>query len=138
MSKLSPEFVLADTLVPTYRVHCYHDTGERELIDGRRYAILGLQGSFGYYLIHDGDVIGWAHRLRGAIRLADRFYVLPVPHRGVARIATSIQALEPDDLVEPDEPIHPWPAPASGSRRWWWLLALLPVLLAIGRCSGVA
>ncbi|WP_020506531.1 hypothetical protein [Lamprocystis purpurea] len=131
--------LMIDTGIPTYRVHCYHDTGEREVIDGRRYVILGLQSSFGYHLVHEGDVLGWSHRLRGAIRLADRFYVLPVTHHGVARITTSIQALEPGDMVEPDEPIQPWPAPASasGNRRWWWLLALLFLVLVINRC-GIA
>jgi len=90
-------------------------------------------------LVHEGDVLGWSHRLRGAIRLADRFYVLPVTNHGVARITTSIQALEPGDMVEPDEPIQPWPAPASasGNRRWWWLLALLLLVLVINRC-GIA
>jgi len=131
--------IMIDTLFPTYRVHCYHDTGEREVIDGRRYVILGLQSSFGYHLVHEGDVLGWSHRLRGAIRLADRFYVLSVPNHGVARITSSIQALEPGDTVEPDEPIQPWPVPASapGNCLWCWLFALLTVLLAISRC-GIA
>ncbi|MBN1978226.1 MAG: hypothetical protein JW918_12590 [Anaerolineae bacterium] len=101
-----------DSSLPTYRVHCYHDTGKREVIGGKEYVILGLQSAFGYYAIHEGELVGWSHHLRGAIRLAENFYVLRVPNNGATKIATTIQAVQPGEPVEPEEPILPrWPQP---------------------------
>lgn len=100
-----------DRFLPTYRVHCYHDTGEREVINEHKYAILALQSSFGYYAIHEGQLMGWSHRLRGARRLAENFYVLRVPNDGVATVTTTIEAV--------------------GGCLWWlrafvrWILSLL-------------
>lgn len=128
--------IMLDANLPTYRVHCYHDTGRREHIDGRSYCVLGLQGSFGYHLVLGGEPQGWSHRLRGAIRLAERFYVLRVPNGGAARVTTSIRALEAGEIPEPDEPIQAWPLPPSGSDRGrlYWLIALVVIaLLVLGR-----
>jgi hypothetical protein len=77
--------IFLDTLYPTYRGHCWWDTGRNEHIDGRRYCLLAVLGSFGYHLIGDDLPAGWTHRLRGAIRLDERFYVLQVANGGVAR-----------------------------------------------------
>ncbi|MBK8814437.1 MAG: hypothetical protein IPN42_02530 [Methylococcaceae bacterium] len=102
-----------DESLPTYRVHCYFDTGLRDLVDGREYVILSLQSSFGYYALHEGDLNGWRHQLRGAIRIAENFYVLRVPNNGIAKITTSIQAVEQGETIEPEEPIQPWPQPVK-------------------------
>jgi hypothetical protein len=120
---LTPEALqqLLDQNLPTYRVHCYYDTGQREVVDGGTYAILALQSSFGYYAIHEGSLTGWSHHLQGAIRLADNFYVLRVPNDGAAQITTTIQAVEPGEEVEPQEPIRPWPSPEkqpTGCIQW--------------------
>jgi hypothetical protein len=90
-----------DALVPTYRVHAYHTTGDTLFIDGAKHAVLEPQTSFGYYVGHDGDIIGWRHELKGAnlIRLAPNFYRIAVPNNGVAIVTTTIEALEPRPLA---------------------------------------
>lgn len=119
-----------DNYLPTYRIHCYYDTGVRETNDGKTYAILGLQSGFGYYAIHEGDLEGWSHRLNGAIRIAENFYVLRVPNNGTAKITTTIQAVEPGEIVEPEPPIVPWPEPLSPPKKWpWWVWLLLILLI---------
>jgi hypothetical protein len=87
----------SDSLIPTYRVHAFHDTGERETDAGTTYSILEPQSSFGYYVRHDGEVEGWRHSLTGAqlIELAPNFYKLAVRDNGVATVTTTIEALEP-------------------------------------------
>ncbi len=85
-----------DSSRPTYRVHVFHDTETRIRIAGRSYAVLRPQGSFGYYPQHDGDVSGWRHRLTGPVEeLAPNFYRVRVPHQGVVKISTTIEALGP-------------------------------------------
>ncbi len=126
--------IMLDAGLPTYRVHCYQDTGRREQIDGRSYCVLGLLGSFGYHVVLEEEPWGWSHRLHGAIRLAEHFYVLRVPSGGVARITTSIQALQAGETPEPEEPIQPWPLPHSSharARLSWWLLALVVIALLL-------
>lgn len=100
-----------DRLFPTYRVHVYYDTGETWTIGGETYPLLGLQPSFGFYAYHEGPLVGFRHTLRGAIRLAENYYLLRVPNNGSAKITTIIHGISPNevDQVEPEEPIQGWP-----------------------------
>jgi hypothetical protein len=102
--------------VPTYRVHVYHDTGNRTTVRGVSRPILEPQSSFGFFATHDGNLIGWAARLHGAIRIAENFYLLRVPNNGVATVNTVIQAIEnPNEPVDPEDPIVPIPPPVTES-----------------------
>jgi len=86
-----------DSHVPTYRIHAYHTTGDSVLANGVRRPILEAQTSFGYWVGHDGEVIGWTHRLEGErlVRLAPNYYKIEVPNNGTTTITTIIEALEP-------------------------------------------
>jgi hypothetical protein len=109
--------------VPTYRLHVYHDTGKRNTLGGVSRPILKPQSSFGYFATHDGNLIGWAARLHGAIRIAENFYLLRVPNNGVATVNTVIQAIEdPNEPVDPEDPIVPMPPPltaVTGAERFF-------------------
>jgi Putative peptidoglycan binding domain len=108
--------------VPTYRVHVYHDTGKRTTLGGVSRPILKPQSSFGYFAQHDGNLIGWAARLHGAIRIAENFYLLRVPNNGVAKVNTVIQAIEnANEPIDPEDPIVPIPPPVTvtGSERFF-------------------
>ncbi len=85
-----------DGLVPTYRVHAYHTTGDTVVINGVKHTVLEPQPSFGYYVGHDGELLGWRHELKDAnlVQLAPNFYRIAVPNNGVATVTTTIEAVE--------------------------------------------
>ncbi|HEY6074371.1 MAG TPA: hypothetical protein VIV15_13520, partial [Anaerolineales bacterium] len=78
-----------DQLFPTFRVHVYHDTGEKVTgSDGQERPVLREQTSFGHYMYHEGSLEGWQTSIQGAQRIADNLYLLPVPNNGSAKITT--------------------------------------------------
>ena len=93
--RLTPDQL--DAFMPTYRVHVYHDTGSRLQMDGEDCKVLKPQGSFGYYVSHEGELEGWRHSLDGPSleQLAPNFYKIPVREGGAVLIDTEIEALEP-------------------------------------------
>lgn len=91
-----------DASVPTYRVHVYHDTGERVMQGGVSRPVLEPQTHFGYYVDHAGPLVGWRHQLQAPPaaqlhKIADDFYRISVPNNGVQKVTTVIQAVEPGD-----------------------------------------
>src|SRR5258706_1849432 len=87
----------ADSTVRTYRVHAYHSTGRQINTGGRSVTILRPQTSFGYWVRHSGEVVGWRHHLDGEylIRLAPNFYKIAVRNDSFATVVTTIEALKP-------------------------------------------
>lgn len=106
-------------LVPTYRVHVFHDSGKSVTLHGVRRLQLEPQGSFGYYVSHDGALYGWNHSLAAQgftlEELAPNFYrVAKVPNDGSFAVITTIQALNRPPI------------------EWWkWLLALLILIVIV-------
>lgn len=91
-------------LVPTYTVHSYMDTGKKlKLADGSQVPILRRQTGFGYFVLHEGDLVGWEARLYGAEKLAENVYVVRVPNNGSVHVETVIQARE----SEQEAPLPP-------------------------------
>jgi len=82
-----------DAAVPTYRIHAYHATSDSLGKD----PILEPQTSFGYWVSHDGEIVGWKHRIKGErlVKLAPNYYKIEVPNNGTTTITTIIEALEP-------------------------------------------
>jgi hypothetical protein len=115
-----------DQLFPTFRVHAYHDTGERvPRPDGTLRPVLKEQSSFGIYAYHEGTLEGWASSIQGAQRIEENLYLIPVPNDGVAKINIIVQAVEERDQRIPEDPIKPIEYPkASGagldSRKGCW------------------
>ena len=73
-STVSPPSSFRDHLgdsPPSYKVHVYHDTGEKVTIGGRR-RVLNPQSSFGYLLNHAGALTGWKHALSSQRITAER------------------------------------------------------------------
>jgi biotin carboxyl carrier protein len=105
--------------MPTYIVHVYYDTGERVEHGGVEHLLLEPMPSFGYFLVHDGQITGWRHVLEGAIEVAPNFYKIGVNEEtGRGEVTTIIEAVEP---VQPPSP-----------PRWWvWVVVILVVLLVI-------
>ncbi len=122
-----------EELMPTYRVHAYHDTGARVTVGGTVYPVLEPQGSFGYHLFHQGQLEGWAHNLSGAEKIAENIYLIRVPNNGVAQVETIIQAVEPGEQRLPPEPIVPRPTYTENDARQGCLSLLLALLKAISK-----
>jgi hypothetical protein len=111
---------------PTYIVHAYHDTHRRmTLEDGRQIPILRPQTAFGYFIGHEGPLVGWETRLYGAEKIAENFYRLAVPHNGSAYVEPAIQARSSDS----EEPI---PETRPGDKKNGCLAQILR-LFGIGK-----
>lgn len=92
-----------DSIMPTYRVHAYHATGDSIKLYEEWRHIVRAQTSFGYWIQDEGEVIGWKHTLEPdegeLIELAKDFYKIEVPNNGIRTITTTIQALHPQRLA---------------------------------------
>jgi hypothetical protein len=96
--------------MPTVIYHVYHDTGQKQTLNGATYSQLEAQDSFGYFVSHDGLLFGWETALAGATEIAPNFYKLSVPEGGRTNITTSVGVV---DLT-----------------TWWiWVLLLLILLI---------
>ena len=106
-----------DQLFPTFRIHVYHDTGERVARpDGTERPVLKEQSSFGIYAYHEGTLEGWASSIQGAQRIEENLYLIPVPNDGSAKITVKVQAVQQGEDRIPDDPIRPKDYPkASGA-----------------------
>jgi len=119
-----------EPLMPTYRVHAFHDTGARTTVDGTVYPVLEAQGSFGFHVFHQGELEGWTHNLVGAEKLAENIYVIRVPNGGTAQVETVIQAVEPGEERLPAEKIFGRPKYDLTEPAAQGCLTLLQALLA--------
>jgi hypothetical protein len=81
--------------MPTYRVHVYHSTGQKLALGGVERDIVHIQPSFGFFLLHDGPLFGWDHRLQGAEQIALNYYRLAkIPDGKAAKVTISVEGLE--------------------------------------------
>jgi len=96
-----------DQVFPTFRVHVYHDTGERIDENGVEKPVLRAQSSFGLYMYHEGAIEGWQTSIQGATRISDNVYQMPVPKDGTAKIKVLVQAVDRGQDRIPEDPIVP-------------------------------
>jgi hypothetical protein len=87
------------SVMPTYEVHVYHDTGRTRTENGQTLKILESQTPFGYFVQHQGDLVGWTHELTGEgfvlEQISPNFYRAHVPDNGSIMVRTKIVAREP-------------------------------------------
>jgi hypothetical protein len=88
-----------DPVIPTYRVHGYHDTGKRITRNSVTSKVFSAQSSFGYYVNHSGPLEGWKYAIEGAQKITDNLYLIAVPNKSAAKIKTIIEAVEPGGNV---------------------------------------
>jgi len=88
-----------DALMPTYKVHAYHETGDSAVVNGVKLPIVVPQTSFGYWVDRRGAIRGWRHSLEGLDtqldEIAPNFYKVSIRHHGSVRVRAVIKALEP-------------------------------------------
>jgi hypothetical protein len=99
-----PQYRMTDyeryaSVMPTYEVHVYHDTGLTRTDGGRTLKVLEPQAPFGYFVRHQGDLTGWANELTGEgfvlEQIGPNFYRAHVPDNGSVVVRTKIVAREP-------------------------------------------
>ena len=97
-----------DQVFPTFRIHVYHDTGERlkDEDTGEERPVLRAQSSFGLYMYHEGGLEGWQTSIQGATRISDNIYQMPVKKDGTAKIKVLVQAVEKGQDRIPEDPIR--------------------------------
>ena len=107
-----------DQLFPTFRIHVYHDTGERvNHPDGTARPVLKEQSSFGIYAYHEGTLEGWQTSIQGAQRIADNLYLIPVPNDSTEKIKVIVQAVQEGEDRIPEDPIKPIQFPPADKWR---------------------
>jgi len=118
-----------DLLFPTFRIHVYHDTGERVARpDGTERPVLREQSSFGLYAYHEGTLDGWASSIQGAQRIEENLYLIPVPNDGTAKIKITVQAVDQREDRIPEDPIKPIEYPKAagtgieGRKGCWYAI----------------
>ncbi len=99
------------TVLPTYIVHAYYDSGQRRKVGSKTYPILHPLNSFGYFAMHDGVPTGWAYDLKDAVKIAPNWYRIHVGPSGVATVRPVIEALEPANSSGPN--------PGTGKLRFF-------------------
>ena len=114
-----------DQLFPTFRVHAYHDTGERVTRNGVTRPVLRQQSSFGVHMYHEGALEGWQTSIEGAQRITDNLYLLPVPNNGTAKVKVRVQAVEQGEQRIPEDPIRPRPTPHTDKKGCLYALLKL-------------
>jgi len=114
-----------DQIFPTFRVHVYHDTGERITEGGKTLPLLRAQSTFGIYAYHEGGLEGWQTSIQGAQRIAENLYLVAVPNNGKAKINVRVQAVEQGTERIPEDPIEPKPTPEPAPGCIGRLLKLL-------------
>lgn len=131
---------------PTYEVHAFHDTGRTVTFRGKKYQWLEPQVPFGYFVSHQGELLGFEHALEGTAgvvvtQLSPNLYRLSVPNNGSVKIKSTIEAVESKgsdpckckDCCSPPPVqvhIHPrcyctLPGAGSGENHAAWLFALV-------------
>ncbi len=109
-----------EKIMPTYMVYAWYDTGKTTKSGGRTFKLLRPMPSFGYFVYHDGPLVGWSHALTGpgVTRIARDLYKVGVPSNGAVLINTTLSALEGSALP-------------SNHLSWWILIVLLAIILII-------
>jgi hypothetical protein len=86
------------SVMPTYEVHVYHDTGKTVTEGGRTRHLVEPQAPFGYFVQHAGDLSGWRHALVGEgfvlEEISPNFYHAKIPDQGAVRLHTTISSCQ--------------------------------------------
>ncbi|HVZ88807.1 MAG TPA: MYXO-CTERM sorting domain-containing protein [Polyangia bacterium] len=86
------------SVMPTYEVHVYHDTGKTVTEGGHTRHVVEPQAPFGYFVQHAGDLSGWRHALVGEgfvlEEISPNFYHARIPDNGSVGLHTTISSCQ--------------------------------------------
>jgi hypothetical protein len=94
------------SVLPTYTAYVWQDTGKTTRLKGKTVKVLRAAPSFGYYISHDGPLVGWQHGLtgRGVTKIAPNLYKVSVPAKGGLAVNTWLRACEDADCLKKATP----------------------------------
>jgi hypothetical protein len=98
LSGVAPDLLSREQAWPTYRIHVYRETGEFLDVNGEQQPNLRLVGSYGYYLRHEGPLVGWQTQFQGAEEVAPNIYRLSLGRDAVAQVSNTIASEEANSL----------------------------------------
>jgi hypothetical protein len=84
----------AASVIPTYIVHSYYDTGKTVTIKEVKHPIYQPLTSFGYFIQHTGLFFGWQPNMEGAASVRPLTYKVTVPNNGAVKINTTINVMD--------------------------------------------
>jgi hypothetical protein len=102
----------AASVIPTYIVHSYYDTGKTVTIKDVKHPIYQPLTSFGYFIQHTGLFFGWQPSMEGAASVRPLTYKVTVPNDGAVKINTTINVFD----------LSTW---------WIWVVLILIVLIIL-------
>ncbi|MCB0122566.1 MAG: hypothetical protein KDE58_10000, partial [Caldilineaceae bacterium] len=95
---VAPDVLSREESWPTYRIHVYRETGEFFDMGDGQLPNLKLVGSYGYYLQHEGSLVGWQTQFEGAEQISPHLYRLSLGKDAVAQVSNTIVAEEVSTL----------------------------------------
>jgi len=102
----------AASVIPTYIVHSYYDTGKTVTIKDVKHPIYQPLTSFGYFIQHTGLFFGWQPSMEGAASVRPLTFKVTVPNDGAVKINTTINVFD----------LSTW---------WIWVVLILIVLIIL-------
>ncbi len=93
-------------MLPTYVAHVWHDTGRVKKVNGRNVKVLAAAPSFGYYVSHDGPLVGWRFGVAGTgvTQIGPNLYRVSVPARAGLSVKPWVYACEDNECLKSKPP----------------------------------
>jgi hypothetical protein len=89
-------------VLPTYMVHVWYDTGRKVKLKGKQVSLLAPAPGFGYYVSHDGPLVGWKFGIKGAgvKSIGPNLYRITPPAKGALAAETWLAACEDEKCAD--------------------------------------
>jgi hypothetical protein len=93
-------------VLPTYVAYVWQDTGRKTKLKGKAVKILRAAPSFGYYVSHDGPLVGWKYGLTGTgiSKIGPNLYKVSVPSKGGLSVRPWLSACEDAACMKKADP----------------------------------
>jgi hypothetical protein len=93
-------------VLPTYTAYVWQDTGMKTKLKGKEVKVLRAAPSFGYYVSHEGALVGWRYGLagQGVTKIGPNLYKVSVPTKGGLSVRPWLSACEDAACMKKPEP----------------------------------
>jgi hypothetical protein len=93
-------------VLPTYTAYVWQDTGRKTKLKGKEVKVLRAAPSFGYYVSHEGELVGWKYGLagNGISKIGPNLYKVSVPSKGGLSVRPWLSACEDAACMKKADP----------------------------------